>query len=289
MRAVDDLTLRHRPGKVVGFLGPNGSGKTTTLRLARSAWSRPTTGTATIDGLPYAELRRPAHAGRRHARGGASTPAARRATTCGCSRPRAASRLRASTRCSSSSSSAAPRAGAPAASRSACASGSASPPRCSATPASSSSTSPPTASTPRASAGCATSCAAWPPRAAPCCSPATCSRRSPRPSTTSWSSPTAGSIAHSTLDALGTGAGPRVRVRLAAARRARRRARRVGLRRRATTAPATLLVAGASAGADRAARVRRTASCCTRSPPSRSNLEDVFFDLTSTPQMEVAA
>src|SRR3546814_696871 len=32
LKAVDDLTFSVRPGVVTGFLGPNGSGKTTTLR-----------------------------------------------------------------------------------------------------------------------------------------------------------------------------------------------------------------------------------------------------------------
>ena len=31
--AVDDLSLRVRPGQVTGFLGPNGAGKSTTMRL----------------------------------------------------------------------------------------------------------------------------------------------------------------------------------------------------------------------------------------------------------------
>jgi ABC-2 type transport system ATP-binding protein len=32
-RAVDDLSFTVRPGSVPGFLGPNGSGKATTMRL----------------------------------------------------------------------------------------------------------------------------------------------------------------------------------------------------------------------------------------------------------------
>jgi ABC-2 type transport system ATP-binding protein len=31
--AVDDLTLRVRPGEIFGFLGPNGAGKTTTIKM----------------------------------------------------------------------------------------------------------------------------------------------------------------------------------------------------------------------------------------------------------------
>src|SRR3546814_18857996 len=56
--AVSDLTTRIEPGQVTGFLGPNGAGKTTTLRILLGL-VRPTAGTATIGGVPYAELRRP--------------------------------------------------------------------------------------------------------------------------------------------------------------------------------------------------------------------------------------
>jgi ABC-2 type transport system ATP-binding protein len=53
--AVDDLSFDVEPGRVTGFLGPNGSGKTTTLRIMLGL-ATPTTGTATIDGLAYHEL-----------------------------------------------------------------------------------------------------------------------------------------------------------------------------------------------------------------------------------------
>ena len=43
--AVDGLTARVRPGAVTGFLGPNGSGKTTTLRMLLGL-VRPTAGSA---------------------------------------------------------------------------------------------------------------------------------------------------------------------------------------------------------------------------------------------------
>ncbi|HRN29346.1 MAG TPA: ATP-binding cassette domain-containing protein, partial [Terrimesophilobacter sp.] len=33
VRAVDELSFSVRPGEVTGFLGPNGSGKTTTIRI----------------------------------------------------------------------------------------------------------------------------------------------------------------------------------------------------------------------------------------------------------------
>jgi ABC-2 type transport system ATP-binding protein len=58
LKAVDDLTFSVRPGVVTGFLGPNGSGKTTTLRCVLGLL-RPTSGTATIGGVPYARLREP--------------------------------------------------------------------------------------------------------------------------------------------------------------------------------------------------------------------------------------
>ena len=57
--AVDDLSFDVHPGKVTGFLGPNGSGKTTTLRILLGL-AAPTSGTATIDGLAYHQLPDPA-------------------------------------------------------------------------------------------------------------------------------------------------------------------------------------------------------------------------------------
>ena len=53
--AVDDLSFDAGPGRVTGFLGPNGSGKTTTLRILLGL-ATPTAGTATIDGLAYQRL-----------------------------------------------------------------------------------------------------------------------------------------------------------------------------------------------------------------------------------------
>jgi ABC-2 type transport system ATP-binding protein len=47
--AVDRLTLRVRRGEVYGFLGPNGSGKTTTLRMLLGL-ARPTSGSAAVLG-----------------------------------------------------------------------------------------------------------------------------------------------------------------------------------------------------------------------------------------------
>ena len=56
--AVDDLTVTVEPGRVTGFLGPNGSGKTTTMRCILGL-TRPTSGTATVLGRPYRELAAP--------------------------------------------------------------------------------------------------------------------------------------------------------------------------------------------------------------------------------------
>jgi ABC-2 type transport system ATP-binding protein len=56
--AVDRLTFQVRPGTVTGFLGHNGAGKSTTMRLILGL-DRPTAGTATIGGKPYARLRAP--------------------------------------------------------------------------------------------------------------------------------------------------------------------------------------------------------------------------------------
>ncbi|KUL21516.1 ATP-binding cassette domain-containing protein [Actinoplanes awajinensis] len=58
VRAVDGLSFTARPGRVTGFLGLNGSGKTTTLRMLLGL-SRPTSGAALINGKPYAELSTP--------------------------------------------------------------------------------------------------------------------------------------------------------------------------------------------------------------------------------------
>jgi ABC-2 type transport system ATP-binding protein len=56
--AVEDLSLTCEPGTVTGLLGPDGAGKSTTLRVL-TGLSRATSGTATIGGRPYRELRNP--------------------------------------------------------------------------------------------------------------------------------------------------------------------------------------------------------------------------------------
>jgi ABC-2 type transport system ATP-binding protein len=57
--AVDHLSLEVRAGAVTGFLGPNGAGKSTTMRMLLGL-VRPTGGTATFDGVRYADLPHPA-------------------------------------------------------------------------------------------------------------------------------------------------------------------------------------------------------------------------------------
>jgi ABC-2 type transport system ATP-binding protein len=56
--AVDNLSFTVEPGRVTGFLGPNGSGKTTTLRMLLGL-VHPSTGTATIAGRNYQDLEHP--------------------------------------------------------------------------------------------------------------------------------------------------------------------------------------------------------------------------------------
>jgi ABC-2 type transport system ATP-binding protein len=58
LRAVDGLSFDVEPGRVTGFLGPNGSGKTTTLRMILNLVT-PTAGHATIGGSRYADLPEP--------------------------------------------------------------------------------------------------------------------------------------------------------------------------------------------------------------------------------------
>jgi len=56
--AVRDLSFTAPAGKITGFLGPNGSGKTTTLRTLLGL-VRPSAGEALIGGVRYGSLARP--------------------------------------------------------------------------------------------------------------------------------------------------------------------------------------------------------------------------------------
>lgn len=56
--AVRDVTFTAAPGRVTGFLGMNGSGKTTTLRMLLGL-SRPTSGSALVNGQLYRNLTHP--------------------------------------------------------------------------------------------------------------------------------------------------------------------------------------------------------------------------------------
>ncbi|MFF0478967.1 ABC transporter ATP-binding protein [Streptomyces sp. NPDC004284] len=60
VNALDEVTFEVCPGVVTGFLGPNGAGKSTTLRILLGLVA-PTSGSSTIDGVPYREMRRPLH------------------------------------------------------------------------------------------------------------------------------------------------------------------------------------------------------------------------------------
>ena len=57
--AVDGVTFACEPGTITGFLGRNGAGKSTTLRMIASL-TRPDSGRATVPGKPFAELPNPA-------------------------------------------------------------------------------------------------------------------------------------------------------------------------------------------------------------------------------------
>ncbi|MFI5930764.1 ATP-binding cassette domain-containing protein [Actinoplanes sp. NPDC051494] len=56
--AVDAVSFTAAPGRVTGFLGLNGSGKTTTLRMLLGL-TRPTSGTALINKQRYRDLKHP--------------------------------------------------------------------------------------------------------------------------------------------------------------------------------------------------------------------------------------
>ncbi|MFI5564997.1 ABC transporter ATP-binding protein [Amycolatopsis japonica] len=55
---LSDVGFEALPGRVTGFLGPNGAGKSSTLRILLGL-DRPTSGTALVDGVPFAGLRDP--------------------------------------------------------------------------------------------------------------------------------------------------------------------------------------------------------------------------------------
>ena len=59
-RALNRLSFTARPGVVTGFLGPKGSGKSTTMRIILGL-DAPTSGTALVNGQHYTAIDRPAH------------------------------------------------------------------------------------------------------------------------------------------------------------------------------------------------------------------------------------
>ncbi|MGH3874278.1 MAG: ABC transporter ATP-binding protein [Pseudonocardiaceae bacterium] len=59
-RALNRLSFTVRPGVVTGFLGPTGSGKSTTMRIILGR-DDPTSGTALVNGQPCASIDRPLH------------------------------------------------------------------------------------------------------------------------------------------------------------------------------------------------------------------------------------
>lgn len=58
--AVEDLSLTVRPGIVTGFLGPNGAGRPTTMRIILGL-DAPTSGSVTVNGRGYVDHPAPLH------------------------------------------------------------------------------------------------------------------------------------------------------------------------------------------------------------------------------------
>lgn len=58
--AVNNISFNVRPGQVTGFLGPNGAGKSTTMRMIVGL-DRPSEGSVTVNGKPYAAHKAPLH------------------------------------------------------------------------------------------------------------------------------------------------------------------------------------------------------------------------------------
>jgi ABC-2 type transport system ATP-binding protein len=56
--AVDDVGFTAEAGRVTGFLGPDGAGKSTTMRILVGL-TRPTSGSGTISGRRYVDLPNP--------------------------------------------------------------------------------------------------------------------------------------------------------------------------------------------------------------------------------------
>ena len=53
-KAVDGIDVTVEPGRVTGFLGPDGAGKSTTMRMILGL-DRPTAGTVTVNGHRYSD------------------------------------------------------------------------------------------------------------------------------------------------------------------------------------------------------------------------------------------
>ena len=98
--AVDNLSFTVEPGRVTGFLGPNGSGKTTTLRMLLGL-VHPSAGTATIAGRTYQDLENPRRPSAPCWRRPASTRRGAPAPTCAWRPAPAATTRSGPTRCSS--------------------------------------------------------------------------------------------------------------------------------------------------------------------------------------------